>query len=75
MRVPEDGELEFDPEDVGQGNGVEAEGALERGRDACVGEWADGVHRVRGGRRAEGVGGAGGARRAHNLCVIASRRE
>ena len=77
--VQEDGELELGDEGLGEGDGGEAERDIElqRRRDAEFGEWAPsrtgGV--VRGGERAEGVGGSGGARRAHHLRLAPAWRE
>ena len=78
--VPADGELELDDaEQVGKGDGDEAERDLElqrRGnaelRQQPASRAAD---RLRGGERAEGVGRAGGARRPHHLRLASAGRE
>lgn len=77
--VQENWELELgDDEGMGEGDGGEAEGdvELQRRRDAKLGEWASSrTDRIRGGERAEGVGGPGGARRAHHFRLSSAWRE
>lgn len=80
MVVQEDGEFELrDDEGVGEGDGGEAEGnvELERRGDSELGERAegDGAGGVRGGERAQGVGGPGGAWRDHHLRLAPAWRE
>lgn len=80
MVVQEDGEFELgDDEGVGEGDGGEAEGNVEfeRGGNAELGERAEGggAGGVRGGERAQGVGGPGGAWRAHHLRLAPAWRE
>lgn len=79
--APADGELELGidggVETVGEGNGGEVEGDVERRGDAGrVRERAPSrPGRVRGGARAQGVGCAGGFRCSHYLRVHATRWE
>lgn len=79
--APADGELELGidggVETVGEGNGGEVEGDVERRGDASgVRERAPSrPGRVRGGARAQGVGCAGGFRCSHYLRVHATRWE
>jgi hypothetical protein len=78
--VQEDREFELrDDEGVGEGDGGEAEGnvELQRGGDTELRERAEGYGAggVRGGERAQGVGGPGGARRAHHLRLAPAWRE